>query len=488
MKLPLPLVICIGSSLAAGMAFSEAETRKATVIERKVADLPKSTAIAGPLPRPVLMVKLVERREPFDDSAISTIWVFDPAKPEEEPNRIFSGPGQDQYLHFMTPLYGGWGVAYGRMDPAKEPDEAGPWFWFNLLSGETGPTVDVDLWRDREAKSWLVGQQRIRTIDGLHSDRITRYHPLTAVVQTTQLDFSFINWLAPTDILGVAKFDVGERVVRLDAETSQYKIIAEPPPGYDRNAEGRNSWSIELAGTDGRDGIYAVNGFALWYRPIDGVWHQVIRDVNIVKTFGGAPPFLPVRYVGDGRFAVAKTIQDEIEIPADTPRDEAGFGAAVAVTMLIDGITGKAIKESATHIYNHNPIPSIPDDWWAADLKPTPPVPDPERESHFQWNEEKRELRFSDGKVIKLGEDDKHEESEDGRYVVIHQRWPDDDGMGRTKVDFRIIDGETGQIHSPGMTSDFRDVIVDVSWEILGPQATDPQTPKAYHDAGPRPN
>jgi hypothetical protein len=468
------------------MAFPEAETRKATVIERKVAAPPKSTAIEGPLPRPLLMVKLVERNEPFDDNAISTIWVCDPAAPEKELERVFIGPGQSQYLHSMTPLSGGWGVAYGQLDPEKEPDKGSQRFWFNLLSGETGPTVDVDLWGDQEANGWIVGQQRIEAEDGSKSDRISRYHPLKAVVQTTQLDFSYINWLEPTDVLGVAKLDVGERIVRLDVETSQYKIIAEPPPGYDRNDNGGwNGWSIGLAGTDG---LYAVNGFALWFRPFDGAWHHVIRDVHIVKTFGGAPPFLPVRYVGDGRFAVAKTIQDEIEVPADTPPDEVVFRAAVAVTMLIDGITGKVVKESAPNIYNHNPSPVIPDDWWSGDLKPKPPVQKPKQKSLFQWNEEKRELSFADGKVLKLSEDDKFEESEEGRYLAIYQAWADDDAKGRTKVTFRIIDGETGQVQITGMTSEFREVMVDVSWQVLSSQSPDPQMQKDHQDAGTSPD
>jgi hypothetical protein len=72
----------------------------------------------------------------------------------------------------------------------------------------------------------------------------------------------------------------------------------------------------------------------------------------------------------------------------------------------------------ALQIYNHNPTTEI-----------------------LKWDEEKRELRFADGK-------------------------------GHTKVPFRIIDGETGQVHSAGMTSDFRQVNVDVSWRLLS--APDP--------------
>lgn len=320
---------------------------------------------------------------------------------------------------------------------------------------------------------WLVGQLRVDGKDGSRFDRIARYHPLKAALRTTELDFSYVNWLDRTDVLGVAKLDVGERVVRLDVETSQYEILADPPPGYEGHAERWGRLSIQPAGKDGRDGIYAVVGFSLWFRPDDGKWNQVIRDVHIVKTFGGAPPSLPVRYVGDGRFAVAKTVLDEVEVPETTPRDEVGFGAAVAVTMLIDGVTAKTLKESAPHTYNHNPTAEIPDAWWAAGLKPKPPEPEPERNSLFQWDEEKRKLRFAGGKVVKLGEDDEHEESDDGRHLVIYRQCPSGGGKEPTKVPFRIIDGATGKIHSAEVTSDFFEVWVDVSWQLLGAPTKD---------------
>lgn len=480
MRLYISFCLCVISLLTVCKACVESEIRSAIVVERKVAAPPKSADIEGELPRPVLMVKLEERGEWVYSKTISSFWVFDPAKPEKGLHKIFSGPGNDQYIFFETPLIGGWGVMSGRLDSAKEPDEASPWFWFNLLTGEKGPVIDVDLWRQRNDNGWLVGQQQLDRKDDTHINRIARYHPLNAVAQTTELDFSYINWLDGTDVLGVAKLDFGERVIRLDVETSQYEIIAEPPPGYNGHAERWTRLSIEPAGIDGKDGIYAIDGFTLWFRPLGGEWHQVIRDVHIVKTFGGASPFLPVCYVGDGRFAVAKTVQDEIEVPASTPRDEVVFGAAVAVTMLIDGVTGKVIKESAPEIYNHNPSPVIPDDWWVADLKPKTPEPEPEHKSLFHWNEEKRELRYADGKVMILGEDYEHEESDDGRYLVIYQQCPRGGDKEKTKVPFQIINGASGQVHTAEVVSDFFEVLVDVSWQLLISHTPEPQTLKDF--------
>ena len=454
------LVIAVGTVCAG-------ELIEAPVKDRKVAALPKSSTIDGSLPRSLLMVKLEERGEYVGDRTDSSYWVFDPITPKKGLHKIFSGPSQSQYLRFMTPLYGGWGLASGRLDPAKEPESDGPWFWFNLLSGETGPTIEDTFWQRWMDRGWLVGQRGVDRKGGRSVSRIARYHPLEAVMKTTELDFSYINWLDRSDVLGVARLDVGERVVRLNVETSQYEVIANPPPGYNGNSDNLFGFSISPAGGNGRDGIYSIDGFSLWFHPTDGDWHEVIRDVHIVKTFGGAPPGLPIRYLGDGRFAVAKTVKDEVEAPETTPPDEAVFGAAEAVTMLIDGVTGKVIKESAPHIYNHNPSPAIPDDWWAADLKPKPPAPETKPKSIFQWDEKNRELRFVGGKILKLGEDDEILESDDGRHLAVYQKCPRGGDKAKTKVPFRIIDGTTGQIHSAEMVSDFYEVWVDTSWQLL---------------------
>jgi hypothetical protein len=486
--LPTRFVACVIIGIAVGVAAAgAAEPNKAAVIEQKMAPLPEATAIDGPLPRPLLMVKLDERGEFVDDRTDSSYWVFDPAAPEKGLYKIFSGPGQSQYLRFMTPLFGGWGVASGRLDPEKEPEEEGPWFWFNLLNGKSGPTIDADMsWRWMD-KGWLVGERTVGKQRGRSINRIARYHPLQAVVKTTEMDFSYINWLGRSEVIGVAKLDDGERVVRLNAETSHYEIIAEPPPGFHENAGRWGGYSISPARKDGRDGVYAIDGFSLWFRPMGGDWNPVIRDVHIVKTFGGAPPWLPVRYVGDGKFAVAKTVKDEVEVPESTPRDEAGFGAAEAVTMLIDGITGEVLKKSAPHVYNHNPSPLIPDDWWAAGLKPEPPGPEAKRKSLFLWNEDQRELRFTGGGLLQLVEDDERLESDDGRYLLIYQKCPRGGGKQQTKVPFRIIDGKTGEMHSAEVKSDFYEVWVDVSWRLLCSESPDPQTLQEFQDGGPGP-
>ncbi len=474
---------CI-AALMGGGGLCGGEAIKAPVKVSRVAELPKGPDIEGALPRPLLLIKLEERGEFSGDRTDSSFWTFDPAKPEKGLNKIFSGPGQDQYLSIMTPLFGGYGLASGRLDPKKEPERDGPWFWFNPLIGKAGPAVAVDLWTRWMVDGWMVGEQQVDGKDGGSFSRIVRYHPLQAVVRTAELDFSYINWVGKSEVLGVARLKEGERVVQLNVETSEYEVISDPPPGYRPDGNRLFGFDVSPAGKNCRDGIYAVDAFSLWFRPNDGAWQPVIKNVHIVKTFGGVAPWLPVRYLGEGRFAVAKTVKDDVEVPETTPPNEAMFGAAEAVTMLIDGVTGEVFKQSKPFIYNHNPQLEIPEDWWAANLKPKRDEPEVVVESLFQWDEKSREVGFAGGKVLKLGEDDEREESGDGRYLVIYPKCPRGGGKSKTKIPFRILDGRSGQVHSAEVTSEFYEVLIEVSWHVLCAASPDPKTLKDYQDSG----
>jgi hypothetical protein len=106
--------------------------------------------------------------------------------------------------------------------------------------------------------------------------------------------------------------------------------------------------------------------------------------------------------------------------------------------------------------------------------------------SLFDWNEEKREIRFAGGKVVRLSEDDERDESGDGRYLVIYQKCPRGGGKAETKVPLRILDGKTGQVHSAEVRSGFYEVWVDLSWEVLCAESPDAETLKDFQDSGPR--
>ena len=139
----------------------------------------------------------------------------------------------------------------------------------------------------------------------------------------------------------MAKLPGGYRVVVLDSQKLEYQIVGTLPPGYDPLKDQFWRLEISLAGESGCDGLYAVEGFTLWFFPESGKWGRVIVKVNIRKTFGGAMPWLPVAYLGEERFAVSKTIKDGVPVPAECPDDQSMFGGAEGVTMLIDGRSGE---------------------------------------------------------------------------------------------------------------------------------------------------
>lgn len=478
--LPRLLLVIVVSGMACAGEFI-----KVPVTEKEVAALPKGSVIEGPLPRQVLIVNLQERGEFPGSRTVSSYWVFDPAFPEKSLRKIFTGPGQGQYLRFMTPLFGGYGLASGRLDPEKEPERDGPWFWFNPLEGKVGPNIDVDMWQERMNAGSFVGEHVIHGKESESISRIVRYDPLKAVVRTTEMEFYYLNWLNNSEVLGVAKLKDGEREVRLDVEKSEYEVIGNPPPCFGQKDTNIYRFTIIPAGKKCRDGIYAINDFSLYFLPTGGEWHTVIHDVHIVKTFGGAPPRLPVIYVGNGRFAVAKTVKDKVKVPKTTLKHDAIFGAAEAVTMLIDGTTGEVHKQSKPYIYNQNPEPQIPDDWWAVGLKPKPTEPEIKVKTHFHWDEKRHEIRYAGDKVMKLGEDDERAESGDGRHLLIYQKCPRGGGNAKTKVPFRILNGETGRIHSAEVVSDFYEVWVEATWEVLCGESPDPETLKNFQDSGP---
>ena len=96
---------------------------------------------------------------------------------------------------------------------------------------------------------------------------------------------------------------------------------------------------------------------ALWIRDASG-WRCVVSGVRVDKTMGGAPARLPVRYLGDGLFAVAETLPGDV---AGKSKD--GFPQARAATFLVDSKDGKVKERSDAYVYDHNPPISIPRDW-----------------------------------------------------------------------------------------------------------------------------
>ena len=161
----------------------------------------------------------------------------------------------------------------------------------------------------------------------------------------------------------------GQRIVKIDLAKSQAEVLGEPPKGRRPSTGFDDATSVYPAGPGCRDGVYCIRDFSLFFKPPKEDWHTVIEHVNIIKTFGGFAVHLPVAYVGQGRFAVAKTTKDAVEQPEEKKGDFDGT-PGLAATMLIDGRTGRILKQTAPRLYGNNPPLDVPDDWWSADVKP----------------------------------------------------------------------------------------------------------------------
>ena len=96
---------------------------------------------------------------------------------------------------------------------------------------------------------------------------------------------------------------------------------------------------------------------ALWVRR-DEKWTCLVSGLSVEKTFGGVFPWLPVRYLGNGLFAVSETVPGEV-----LEKSKEGYPQARAVTFLIDSRDGKVKGRSKCFIYDHNPPIRIPEEW-----------------------------------------------------------------------------------------------------------------------------
>lgn len=445
---------------------------------------PASRELGGPLPRPVLLVRTEERGEAMDAPMVTSYWAIDPADPDRGLRKVFSGPGNDQYLRFVTPLFGGCGVACGQLDPKRGPQGEHGLFWFDLLEGRAGEPIDDAPIHERLDENGLTyerfGKQAAM---GVTASRIVRFDPLGGTMRTVDLPLADLKWINRREAIGIGEIEGSLKVVRLNVESAHAETVGTLPDGYDLKAGFDAAKGVYPAGADAVDGIYAINEFSLWFLPKGGSWHLVVKNVHIVKTFGGLSPHLPVRYLGHGRFAVARTTKDNAPIPDDHPKDERIFGAAESVTMWIDGRSGEVLAESDPRIYNHNPEVSIPDAWWAPGRKPKEPEPAPEAKSRFQWDESGRDVQYAGGRQFQLGEDDETELSADGRYLAVYEDFPKR-ADGKRVLTLRIIDGESGEIHVTTLASDFDELVVDISWQILCSEKLDANLWRSFQGTG----
>ena len=127
--------------------------------------------------------------------------------------------------------------------------------------------------------------------------------------------------------------------------------------GADDYRESLARWARVYRAWDGVVFLADDLHMALWVRDNKG-WKCVVPRVRVDKTFGGAFPGMPVRYLGEGLFAVSETVPGAV-----TEKSKNGFPQARAVTFLIDSKDCKVKERSRSFVYDHNPPIVVPKEW-----------------------------------------------------------------------------------------------------------------------------
>jgi hypothetical protein len=379
-------------------AASAAQAEEPIKLKTTESSIPRPTAkpVEGPLPRPILLVRAAERGETFDEPSATSLYVFDHANSQAGFRKVFAGPGE-QYCRFITPLLGGCGIAVGRLDAEKEAKGPRTMFWFDLLSGRVGKTIAQGTWMESLIDGEIVfltsGSPEKET--GRSYAHLNRYDFSKALLTHYQLGFTRF---CPIGKLAYLVSENDQHIVKIDLAKNESQFLAEPPKGIS-DLSYDEATGVYPAGPDCREGIYYISNFSLFFKPPNEDWHTVIEKVNIVKTFGGRMPRLPVAYVGGGRFAVAKTTQDRVEVPENEKRNYDGTPAMTA-TMLLAGKTGKVIEQTEPQIYDNNPQLNIPETWWSQDMRPAPQQTEDtgEKNAYFKWIKAEKAIQYAGDK------------------------------------------------------------------------------------------
>lgn len=199
----------------------------------------------------------------------------------------------------------------------------------------------------------LIGQQRVSGAE------------TPGQVMVTEVQSKTLGYPLPRALLNLKKLSELEATERKEAWSAS-GLPAESMAIVDSATE-LDRVSICQA-TDGTTFCVDDYNMALWIRRADH-WECLLSGIQIDKTFGGMPPSLPVRYLGKGYFAFAKTAPGEVKDKEPGFR----FPTALAITCLLDSNTGEIRERSAAYRYEANPPLKIPQKWYALTGTTAPP-------------------------------------------------------------------------------------------------------------------
>ena len=156
-------------------------------------------------------------------------------------------------------------------------------------------------------------------------------------------------------------------------------IFRDAPPFKGLKADDM-AWRMNLwhYGVTAEGGAYIVvhdDKFEIWYKASPAErWQRIVRQVCVIKTFGGLAPRLACEYLGNGFFAYSETIANsKVERSGNGPEP-----TMLAITKLVDR-NGKVVAQTEAYRYGGQPgvkIPAI----WSHQFKLNPEQP--ERSDH----------------------------------------------------------------------------------------------------------
>jgi len=120
-----------------------------------------------------------------------------------------------------------------------------------------------------------------------------------------------------------------------------------------------NLWHYGMTAEGGAYVVVHDDKFEIWYKasPADQ-WQRIVRQVCVIKTFGGRSARLACEYLGNGFFAYAETIANsKVERSGNDPES-----TMLACTKLIDA-KGDVVAQTEAYRYGGQPGVMIPATW-----------------------------------------------------------------------------------------------------------------------------
>lgn len=402
----------------------------------------------------LLLFQIIEKQEHGNNQSRTKFYVLNPAEKIRDLTQIFEGFCQEHPFFFLSPLFNGWGVV---------KDNNNELFWFCAITGEKGPVISKGTYQEFIFKENLIfftneGLNRYNLKSGeflyipirkskrsrffspnkiikenlifLLDDGLYRYNLKSGQLFHISITFKNYDLISPYKIVAEINDKNQTSMIGLDILTFKVKKLAKIPQILNTSV-----FPHRRIGMAGKDGVFLVHGLSLWFKPNNKNWRNVAKDVPIFRIYGATRPYLPVAYLGNGKFAIAKSIKKEVTSIKKNDKDP----KALSLTMLVDGYTGKIIEESEPILHEYDPPLNIPDHW----------LTEKQKKLRDKYTNSKRifngSIQHDEVKTIELAEKDIIAYSASNKYIAIYRKWSSDWGDNAKYLNFKIIEKQTGK-------------------------------------------